>query len=242
MKTRERIVWQAEPDTLFEDQNLRLRFSRGTSKTLFVSFTGVQHGLGGLPADEFIGTTHRHHSLFVSDMNRSWYNADGIVDQVSQQIDEIRRQEGVRRTVTIGNSMGGFGAILFARLISADVAFSFSPQFTVHPNREPFEKRWSTYTDKIDPWRYETPMPLRSECRYFVFSGTDNEEIAHTRQFPKSRNIRIYYVKGGHNISKSFKDAGLLKSVVSAGLRWPMPIASAIIRRHIRNGDESPLV
>jgi hypothetical protein len=219
--------------TILETDALRIRYRPGQSRVLFVSFTGVLHGMGGIAVDEFAGSGRGHHCLFVSDLQRTWYNGEGIAAAicvaVRQKVDELH----IRRIVTIGNPMGGFGAILFARLIGAQTAIAFSPQLSFHKDIVPGEDRWDEYRAGITTWQFPTALPFAPATRYFIFSGHDPMEMQHTRLFPTARNVAIFLLAGGHTVAQKIKDAGQLASVIGICARWPMFVARSAVRRKL---------
>jgi len=219
--------------TILETDGLRIRYSPGQTDVLFVSFTGVLHGLGGIAIDEFAGSARAHHCLFVSDMKRTWYNGDGVATSICEVVAEKVRELKLRRVITIGNSMGGFGAILFARLLGANAAIAFSPQFSFDRKIVPGEHRWSEYRDAISTWRFPTALPYHRATRYFIFSGTDSMEMQHTTLFPKASNVSIFFVAGGHSVAQAIKDTGQLAKVIAICARWPTFLARPMVGRRL---------
>jgi len=220
--------------TLFENDALRIRYAPGHTRTLFVSFTGVLHGMGGIALDEFAGSGRAHHCLFVSDLRRTWYNGTGLAEEICRIVRQKAKALGVRRIITIGNSMGGFGAILFARLLQADTAIAFTPQYSFDSRIVPGETRWSEYRESIATWEFPTALPLRARTRYYLFSGVDRMEMQHTELFPQAPNLALFLVGGGHTVAQAIKDSGCLGRVIRACIGLPMPIARLRVRQLLR--------
>ncbi len=116
------------------------------SDTLAVAFTGVMDGLGGIPF-EF----HRSISqspwagLFVRDTEKIWYQYDqSSIDALVRAVNRGASEAGATRVVCLGNSMGGFSAILFGRFLRADAVIAFAPQTCIEP----------TLTDAIGDFRW----------------------------------------------------------------------------------------
>lgn len=218
-------VMRAEPvETIYESDALRVRYSPGRSRLLFVSFTGIRHQLGGIAADEFVGSTRRHHALFVSDLGCSWYNGDGIADAITDIVLATKKRVGADRVATIGTSMGGFGAILFARLLEAKTCISFAPQFSIHPDVVD-DQQWAPFREGIANWQFPTPLPLSPSAKYFVFVGDDATETKHSRNFPRARNLSLFRLRADHDVAGPIKRAGLLPTVVKACIHLPPPAA-----------------
>jgi hypothetical protein len=221
-------------EIILETDALRIRYAEGHTDVLFVSFTGVLHGMGGIAIDEFAGSGRAHHCLFISDMKRTWYNGEGIAQAICGIVEQKAKDLNIRKIITIGNSMGGFGAILFARLLGADTAIAFSPQFSFNSEIVPGDDRWGEYRDAIKTWTFPTALPLNAATRYFIFSGLDPMEMQHTRLFPKARNTAIFLIAGGHTVAQSIKDAGQLGRVIGACTKLPMLVARHKINWHLR--------
>lgn len=181
---------QRGPEVLLDDDELRISALRGASDVSVVAFTGVAGGLGQIQLEEF------RHSLrgsgapvcnlvFVIDKQRRWYN-HGTEAVISGIVNAQLAAFGTARTVTLGNSMGGFGAIVFApRLTGCGTAIAFCPQSSVHPAIAPFETRWPEWTGRITQWELpDAVATLRPEIRYHLFFGTQNmQDDRHAARF-----------------------------------------------------------
>ncbi len=116
--------------SLVDDDELRLRWMPGNSTSLVVVFSGVQHNVGGLPLDEFVGTASegaRNHVLFVSDVKCSWFSRPQLNTRILDAINTFIDTHQIQDVVAIGNSMGGYGAILFSDRLPFRIVAAFSP-------------------------------------------------------------------------------------------------------------------
>ena len=112
---------------VFEDDSLRITHRAGSAPDgdVVIAFAGVGNALQGVAHEEFARTLSEPDAMkeayFVVDKQRTWYNAtaDAIESVLSPLV-------AGRRVLLLGNSMGGFGALLFAGLLSSGAAF-FSP-------------------------------------------------------------------------------------------------------------------
>jgi hypothetical protein len=208
-------------DLLLETADLRLSLAPGGSDCLVLAFTGVGQALGGLQTEEFVGTSAGagvNTALFVTDLQRSWYNAPGLIETAVQAIEQVRSTRQFGRVVAIGNSMGGYGAILFSAYVSMDVAIGFAPQFSVHPRIVPRETRWRSYTSRISCFRHDDlSRAFVERTRYFIFHGDGREERRQHRLFPAGPNIcHLILPRADHDAAKLLKKRGLLKPAVDA--------------------------
>ena len=77
--------------------------------------------------------------VFVRDLNRLWYHGGlpGFSDDVDQTLEGFRRlmeQQGVKKLITVGVSMGGYAAILYGTLLGAEQIYTFSPNTRIYSN------------------------------------------------------------------------------------------------------------
>jgi hypothetical protein len=179
----------------------------GVSKTI-VSFTGILHGFGvhGFKK-EFIGLLKQSdfNVMFVADREVSWYNT---ID-----VDKIKSKLINQEVITIGNSMGAYTAIQFANDVNVIKAIAFAPQYSIHRDIVPDEKRWETEAKKIKQWKYEHLM-LNDTTEYYIFSGDDKVEMYHTDMIPHQRNVHKFITKGDHLVGAILKSKGILYPII----------------------------
>jgi pimeloyl-ACP methyl ester carboxylesterase len=119
---------------------------RRPAYTLVVAFGGLKHGYGGIKG-EFRHSVERLDcaGLFVRDEASRWYQYEAAeMTALIEQIQAFRAATGARRLVCLGNSMGGFGALLFASRLKADAAIAFCAQTAITPDilRALGDDRW----------------------------------------------------------------------------------------------------
>lgn len=204
-----------------DNATLRLTTYVGTSGVHVVSFTGIGFQMGGIQTEEFrrsLQDQHRQHAAtYVIDKAKSWFNATG------QALLPVLRQQtaAARRVVTLGNSMGGFGAAYFAGLLPrCDRAIAFVPQFAVNPAWiPPGEYRWAALREAIGEHRVghalETLAPGR---RYIVFcgaaSGLDREHAVRFKDHGGAAVDVILVSPGRHDLAAQLKEAGCLHALL----------------------------
>ncbi len=205
---------------LFHTSNrVKATYLTGKDPRLVVSFTGIGKPDTREQAEEFIGYGSqggRNHVLFVADTLRSWYNDPGIFEEIVDLVDRYRAAHGITETITFGNSMGGNGAVVFARALGAVRCFSISGQYSADPAVVPEETRWNEYRQKIKiftlPALANTVTP---HCMYFILHGGGEQERPHWSRFPKGDNIHHYLVaKAGHAVGKRLKSGGFMEDAV----------------------------
>jgi len=158
---------------LFEDSVLKIT-SRAPEpapdgRRTLLSFTGVGHGMGGVNVQkaEFFGTGRNFDNLlFLTDKTRSWGNLLDF-DDIAARLAPFR--EGTELSA-IGNSMGGFLAIVASRFMPMRRVVSFVPQFSVDPALVPWEFRWKEYREAIREFKFGTRAIISNPRRHISCS------------------------------------------------------------------------
>ncbi|MEO0937530.1 MAG: hypothetical protein AAFY38_05190 [Pseudomonadota bacterium] len=190
------------------------------AETLVVSFASVGADPDTAPPLEFPKLATQNGAgpaLFIVDKTRSWLNAPGLLEDVVAQIEKCADRHGVRRIVTIGNSMGGYNAALIAGFTKVDVALCFSPQASVHPDVVGDDLRWPRYRVGIDPHRFTgLGAHLSDQTRYVAVFGDRAREAPQFRRFPDAGNVTVLMLPGqGHGTAFTLKKFGLLGDAVA---------------------------
>lgn len=199
--------------TIYEDNNLKISKKQGDSDNVFLCFSGVGKAMGGINIqhEEFNKATNGATAIFIIDKTRSWGHIDwNLLSEV------ISPYLVNRRVLTIGNSMGGFYAILASRHFLIEKAIAFVPQYSVHKSIVPLETRWLMYSQKITNWQYISLEDCFSDqTEYHIFYGNDPYDAIHKACFPKQKNITMHDYEGDHYLVQDLKDKGLLYSLIS---------------------------
>jgi len=109
------------------------------SDVMLIAFGGLKKGIGRIAPFEFFNLTRgiEVKKIYVRDMRQSWYHATlpgipddphGTVDGVAGHLRKLIKQQRPRKVVCVGNSAGGYAALLFGCLIGAHVVHAFAPQ------------------------------------------------------------------------------------------------------------------
>lgn len=214
----------AEAREIFADDRLRITtIGDPSSPNCFLSFTGLYHAMGSIKMEEFVGATRLpgYFAIFVTDLQRSWFNGfppEAITGPIAPLI-------AGKRVVTIGNSLGGFGAIWITRYLPVDVAMAFCPQYSVHPEEVPDEPRWMEFREQIDQWRVRSLEGAFNETtRYYTFNGDGPDEL-HWRRLPDLPNCEHILIKGaGHETALYLKGREVLAMVIEAAASGGDPL------------------
>ncbi len=122
-------------------------------ENLYVCFSGFFPDEKGIPVFEFKNMMSKSGSscLFIKDVFKCWYQLgiDGLGTSLQDTIDFL---EGFikpyKNTVFVGNSMGGYAAILFGLLIEPTNVVAISPQSYLKNDDVLNDHRWETYFER----------------------------------------------------------------------------------------------
>jgi hypothetical protein len=205
---------------LHKDDELEITHQSGDSQIAIISFSGIGMGLGGIQIEEFrksLSGTSRH-IYFVKDKTRHWYNSS--FHKICDLLNEELSCRGIDYAITLGNSMGGFGAIIFAgQLRGCRCAIAFSAQSTVDPTIVPWEQRYRRYTNTVSHWAgLDAKNLLRPDVNYVLFFGDgDPLDIRHAKRIAaaESPNLTIYvFPSAGHDLADYLKREGVLHHLI----------------------------
>lgn len=204
---------------IFEDDHLKIT-SRQTqsdqeSNSILLSFTGIGHAMGGLNVQkpEFFGVGRSFDNIiFITDKTRSWGNRLNF-NIVKEFIGPLIEK---RKIYSIGNSMGGFNALVSTRYISTDICIAFAPQYSVKPSIVPWETRWKEYTSNIDIFIFENVGEcINDTTKYFIFTGGKGQDFRHAKLFPIMKNVNHYsFPSFDHDVAMGLKEMGALDKLV----------------------------
>jgi hypothetical protein len=214
---------------------------------LIVAFGGINHGIGvGMPPFEFLRSLSAHgcDAIFVRDPRQAWYQLgiDGVGADVAGIVDWLRRRcRGYARTVAVGNSMGGYAALLLGRLAGLDVAIAFNPQTTIAaPDRALLnDRRWQPLIERVqaqsgDTRYHDVRAALAnssgSRPQSLLFFGADScEDAAHAMRLAGDPGCHLFAVRNSrHQAVKLLRDGGILTRMFSMICDPDLSLAAAL--------------
>lgn len=209
-----------------DQDDLRITYMTGTCATAVIAFTGIGHALGAIQTEEFKSSIsksaahgNRPSTVYVVDRHRRWFN-HGLTARIQDIVGSILVTVEANRAVTLGNSMGGFGALVFAGRISNCIrAIAFCPQSSVRRDIVRCENRWNDYVSKITQWELEDAIEeVGSEIDYHLFYGTgDQLDLMHARRFSELElpNVAVHLISQcGHDVAATLKARGMLQPLL----------------------------
>lgn len=196
------------------------------SKTVIFAFGGCALRLGGILPFEFVGTISKNFpdidTYFFIDKNRCWYHQG--LQGVNESVDEMSNYLGEKmskyeKSIFIGNSAGGYGSLLYASLLNADVCLSFVPQTDLNLVVKTYPKKYD-YT-KLDSNYMDIIPHLNTTTQYELYSENLTHDVMHHKSHTQRlvdtgmSNINQQYCKGG---VKGLRDRGELPNVIKPHL------------------------
>ncbi len=216
------------------------------SNVLVISFA-VFPGTSRKSDFEFVGVTANLPAkrVFFRDPNMLWYQLglDGVgetVPEIAAYVKKLRMAEQSTRVVMIGNSGGGFAAILFGTLAGADEVHAINP-----PTRLLVEAD-TTYPQQLAILHSKAGfdnsyMDLR---KVLLRNPNANPQIyIHYSRGEKIDRKRALYLKGlpnvhlleypftSHHLARYLAKRGALSEVIRAAIANDKPGMLSIVRR-----------
>ena len=221
--------------TLYDDPLIKISIIENGYDKSILCFTGVGHALNGIDvqSEEFLKATCQATTIFIIDKERSFGN--NINFSLMKCIIFPYIQGKV--LYTLGNSMGGFLAILATKFFNIDVSISFVPQYSVSKNIFPHENRWDAYVNNISFFKFESlDNAFNEQTTYYIFGGIGGPDDKHLYKFPRRENVHTILIKSPayhHQVAKKFKQDGQLYNVINDCMHKMPP--EAIIAKSLLN-------
>ncbi|WP_373480503.1 hypothetical protein [Geminocystis sp.] len=213
-----------------KESSLSLDLDRD-GNTLLIIFGGIQSGLG-IPPFEFKRITDSLpvKLIFIRDLSQAWYHLElpsignGIND-IILTIESIKQQTNYSKVVCIGNSMGGYAALLIGSLIQADQVLSFVPQTFISKWLRiiNFDNRWKEQINKlhknssISKQMFDLKVFLKNPQykKAIIFSDRNNRlDALHASRLKSLPRTTIEWRDGGHSLIKQLRDNGELQKIL----------------------------
>lgn len=209
-------------DILFEPSN---------HNNLIIIFGGIRNGVG-IPIFEFkkiLSEYENFDQLFLRDIQQMWYHK-GIVDYANN-IDELKFNlksiiSSYNKVIFIGNSMGGFIAILLGILLNVNTVLAFSPQTFIDKFRRFYfnDKRWfkqinNLHNNNINNKYYNLKLVLKKSDYNtninLIYSTIDRLDSIHATRLSRLSNVKLKgFDFGGHSLVSDLKNKNILRQIL----------------------------
>ena len=212
---------------LHADPGLRITFQPGKGRALVVNFmTFGPHQRGwdipdyGVP--DQLSEAGQHNVLHIKDMTGGYYTHPGQIRTIVDTLSALQKDHRFEKLVSFGNSMGGYGAILFNRWVPFDATIAGTPVVDLGPLTRRIDPRgdrilWNVH----DQAEGTSILGTAAACkRLYMFYPLSTPDLAHAALFPQSDTVHHFaFPAGPHAIFvpmlKKFGVGALIRRVLA---------------------------
>ncbi len=174
-----------------------------------------------------ISISKRFKKLFIRDMKESWWQSqfEGLKGcgphYLAEFIKEKVKESGAERTLIIGVSMGGYGAILLACLAKLDLAVAISPQTYLTPSRY-IKYHLDSKFEGCDVNKEETDLKIilekygNNHSKYDIYFGKYNEnDLSYATRISQLPGVKLFPLESDkHTVAKLMRNSGMIKDII----------------------------
>lgn len=232
--------YQAEEDGHGEEASGVFLRLQEPSDSLLIAFGGLGTAIG-IPVFEFfnvVSTMERPvKQMFIRDLQGAWYHrgvvaAGDNVEEVAEYVRGVAQRSGASRIVTVGNSAGGYAALLFGNLVQATEVVAFGPQTFISAGLRVIHRdsRFSVPLRRLRASRFYEPAyaDLRkvfeaqgnTSTRFTIHHSIDHRlDTLHARRMSGLPGVELKEHRCAKRaLVRELRDSGELKSVLEAAL------------------------
>lgn len=228
----------SEARLIHRERDLSVAWLPGSTARLVLVFTSLQRAALHPDKLEFRGVASDHgrnHVLFITDRDRGWYSTPGKRERIEAVVRRFLSEHDIRTVWSMGNSMGGYGAILFSDQLPVSKVVAFVPQILIAGD---WTAKWPSIKDSVECDL--TPIIAGSDCVFHIVTGdayaNDQIHFNHLRRtLADAAHVKFVIAPGqGHDVAAWLKKQGQLAPLVSAlwaGDRKALEACSRAIER-----------
>ena len=111
--------------------------------------------------------------------------------------------------------MGAYGAAAYSWLSHANLAILIAPQYSIDPDKPPYENRWVREASRID-FKFDCLQnQISRKTQYYILYDPRSIDTKHTDLFLKTGYaVSVPVPFGGHTCGHVLQHAGLLESLI----------------------------
>lgn len=209
---------------LYRSENLLVRSLPAQDRSRWiVTFDnyGIGHGFDRPGFGQAYLQAAKISAIHVMGVREDWYQYPDIFEAMAAVRKEVA---GALRVMTYGSSMGGYAALRFAEAAGANATLALSPQYTIDPEKVPFELRWTQDAGRIQ-WRADVQKPLAlGHVPVVIYDPQilDAQHVAMIARETPIHAIRMPYT--GHPVTTTLSEVGLLKALVQQTLAGELDV------------------
>ncbi len=205
------------------------------SDSLLISFGGIANALP-IPVFEFMRSLDQYevNKVFIRDFRQCWYTngIEGISNTPFETIKYLHSlidNFGKKRVVFMGNSAGGYAAMLYGQILNVSEVHAFSPQTFIDSWHRLlyWDRRWpkeisnlnKDYQDFFDLKQVFKKYGGGSTVHHMYWDKRHRLDNFHAKRM-KGKFITYHsYKTGGHAVIKQLRNNGELESILKSALR-----------------------
>jgi hypothetical protein len=196
---------------IYESANYRIDATGfQANKSVFVSFS--ERTAPTRRSGEHRFSKYRLDTVYVTTRGPHWYQYPDSADAARAVGEFCSRYD---RVVTYGESMGGYGALMFSEIVDPEITIAFSPQYSVDTAKVPFETRWPDNRAKIlaEGGFIFDNMKLGRKGRTIVLFDPRNADARHAELVRQGRSVETVIVPfSGHSVLRVLSEMKLLST------------------------------
>lgn len=204
-----------------------LQVCNGSGRATFVLFSGSSHRLGcSLNTFDLFLQPLPANAVYLRDFGNMFYlrgiesfgDLESSVTQLKLRLDRMNASP----VICVGNSGGGYGALLFGNALSADKVVCFSGRSTLQDLEDDPESRpiFSKVTATIAEQKIPVPDLIEAYRRssipvHWVFGAENRFDAHHAEAFATAGTATLEPIVGwkGHNVMGVLAAKGRLKAI-----------------------------
>ena len=167
---------------------------------------------------------YNYNKIFMRDPRQVWYHwgIEGItrnVEGTAEYLTEEIAKRGITKIATLGTSGGGYAALMFGWLLSADVVHAFSPQTVLEDDHPRFKvlredaEVCPQYFD-VQPLLADPNGKTEFHIYYCVTAPRDKLQAERLQGLPNTHLHR--YEEGGHALAAVLTRDGTLDKIIAS--------------------------
>lgn len=221
-KSLRQAMFRLRSRRLHADAAVEIRALEGRGEGGMIVFTSYHANAAKRGLLEFAASASdggARHCIFVTDRRQGWFQGEGVAAAVLRAVSGYVQRHSLRRLMTVGVSMGGYGALSFAAELGAGRALALAPQYCPRPGTFPSDRRWIEARSRITEFsRPALDQAMGGPVQYTLLHGRHNAEDAqHWQAFPQGPGIHHYLAdRGSHDVIDPLRAAGILYPVIDA--------------------------
>jgi len=187
---------------------------------MFFGGLGMRIGITEQPF-EFVRTTRyaKYTKIFIRDAYRIWYQRGlkDLTDTLPDTISLLKEiTDGYENIICVGNSAGGYGALMFGSALQVNCVHAFSPQTFIDPQRDARYKQAGTAVKLEIPTILDVKPLMTGRTTYFLhYCGGDKLDRLHAERLRSSPNVRLFkYQCNSHVTAKYLRGRNLLSKII----------------------------